>query len=158
MIAATQSSSPFADSAPSAEQVREGVIQRLRAFGLRVTAPRIALLETLSNAGQPVTIEQLSSKIGDNTCDLVTIYRTMAALERAGVVYRCGFSARGAALFNVMTEAGRRYTLIRKGSAVAEELDDESSRELRATIDRIRNRLRERGYGELEHIVEFIAT
>jgi len=52
----------------------------------------------------------------------------------------------------------RRYPVIRKGSAVIEELDSESSAELQATIDRIKQRLQLRGYGGLQHIVEFIAV
>jgi Fur family ferric uptake transcriptional regulator len=158
MIASTQSNSPF--GAPEQDDAldRERLISKLRTFGLRVTSPRIALLSALASAGQPLTIDQLFTRTGDQTCDLVTIYRTMAAFEKAGVVYRSGFSARGAALFSVVSEGVRKYPLIRKGSAVAEELDDESSRELRVTIERIRNRLRARGYGELEHIVEFFAV
>jgi Fur family ferric uptake transcriptional regulator len=158
MIASTQSNSPFAAAEHDDSGDRDLLVAKLRTFGLRVTSPRIALLNALASAGQPLTIDQLFSRTGDQTCDLVTIYRTMAAFEKAGVVYRSGFSARGAALFSVVTSGARKYPLLCKGSAVAEELDDESSRELRVTIERIRNRLRARGYGELEHIVEFFAV
>ncbi len=154
----TQANSPFVAVERGGSYDREELVSRLRAFGLRVTAPRIALLNALSGSGQPMTIEQVFSRTGDQTCDLVTIYRTMAAFERAGLVYRSGFSTRGAVLFNLHNGGNRKYPLLRKGSAVAEELDDESSRELGITIDRIRNRLRARGYGELEHIVEFFAV
>jgi Fur family ferric uptake transcriptional regulator len=157
MITPTQTNSPFVAVEPGESLDRELLVAKLRASGLRVTAPRIALLNALITAGQPLTIDQLFSRTGDQTCDLVTIYRTMSAFERSGVVYRNGFSARGAVLFSADRGGARKYPLICKGSAVAQELDDESSRELRDTIDRIKSRLRARGYGELDHIVEFFA-
>lgn len=158
MIASTQTQVPFVVAGQDVPADRDALVAKLRAFGLRVTGPRVALLRALTASGQPATIDQLFARTGDQTCDLVTIYRTMAAFEKAGLVYRNGFSGRGAVMFCLDTGGLRRYPLIRKGSSVAEELDDESSRELRITIERIKNRLKARGYGELDHIVEFIAT
>lgn len=134
------------------------LVARLKRSGLRVTAPRIALLEALASSSQPSTIEQLFTKAGSAACDLVTMYRSMAAFEKAGVVYRSGFSERGAVLYNANVGERRRYPLIRKGSSVIEELDSESSAELQATIDRIKQRLQSRGYDGLQHIVEFFAV
>ena len=133
------------------------LVARLKTSGLRVTAPRIAILEALAGSTQPVTIEQLFAKAGNSACDLVTIYRSMAAFEKAGVVYRSGFSERGAVLYNADVGELRKYPLIRRGSAVIEELDSESAAELQATIDRIKQRLQSRGYESLQHIVEFFA-
>src|SRR5688572_32284576 len=134
------------------------LVARLKTSGLRVTGPRIAILEALAASTQPSTIEQLFVKAGSTTCDLVTIYRSMAAFEKAGVVYRSGFSERGAALYNADVGGNRRYPVVRKGSAVVEELDSESSAELQAAIDKIKQRLQARGYAGLQHIVEFFAV
>ena len=134
------------------------LVARLKTAGLRVTSPRIAILEALATSTQPSTIEQLFAKAGNSSCDLVTIYRSMAAFEKAGVVYRSGFSERGAVLYNADVGERRRYPLIRKGSSVIEELDSESSAELQATIDKIKLRLQSRGYDGLQHIVEFFAV
>lgn len=136
----------------------ELLVARLKTSGLRVTAPRIAILEALAGSTQPSTIEQLFIKAGNSACDLVTIYRSMAAFEKAGVVYRSGFSERGAVLYNANVGERRKYPLIRKGSSVIEELDSESSAELQVTIDRIKQRLQSRGYERLQHIVEFFAV
>ena len=153
---ATNSNSPFAEP-QSGSLTLELLVARLKTSGLRVTAPRIAILEALASSTQPSTIEQLFIKAAGSGCDLVTIYRSMAAFERAGVVYRCGFSERGAVLYNADVGARRRYPVIRKGSSVIDELDSESSAELQATIDRIKQRLQSRGYEGLQHIVEFFA-
>lgn len=136
----------------------ELLVARLKTSGLRVTAPRIAILQALASSTQPATIEQLFAKAGNSACDLVTIYRSMAAFEKAGVVYRSGFSERGAVLYNANVGERRKYPLIRKGSSIVEELDSESSAELQVTIDRIKLRLQSRGYQSLHHIVEFFAV
>src|SRR5687767_3653068 len=78
----------------------ELLVARLKSAGLKVTAPRIAILQVLSRSTQPSTIEQIFLNAGNSACDLVTIYRSMAAFEKAGVVYRSGFSERGAVLYN----------------------------------------------------------
>lgn len=135
----------------------ELLVARLKSTGLKVTGPRIAILEALSSSTQPSTIEQIFLKTGNSACDLVTIYRSMAAFEKAGVVYRSGFSERGAVLYNAEVGERRRYPVIRKGSAVIDELDSESSAELQATIEKIKLRLKSRGYDGLHHIVEFFA-
>jgi Fur family ferric uptake transcriptional regulator len=153
----TNSSSPFAEPL-SGSLTMELLVARLKTSGLRVTAPRIAILEALASSTQPSTIEQLFVKAASSGCDLVTIYRSMAAFEKAGVVYRSGFSERGAVLYNAEIGARRRYPVIRKGSSVIDELDSESSAELQVTIDRIKQRLQSRGYERLQHIVEFFAV
>jgi Fur family transcriptional regulator, ferric uptake regulator len=158
MIASTSSSTPSTVNSDVTPLNRELLVARLKSFRLRVTAPRIALLHALAQTSQPSTIEQLFVKAGSTTCDLVTIYRSMAAFEKAGVVYRSGFSERGAALYNADVGGNRRYPVVRKGSAVVEELDSESSAELQAAIDKIKQRLQARGYAGLQHIVEFFAV
>ena len=42
----------------------ELLVARLKTSGLRVTTPRIAILEALANSSQPSTIEQLFLKAG----------------------------------------------------------------------------------------------
>ena len=158
MIATTANSNTPSTDNPSGSYTLELLVARLKAAGLRVTAPRIAILGALANSPQPSTIEQLFLKAGNTACDLVTMYRSMAAFEKAGVVYRSGFSERGAVLYNADVGARRRYPVIRKGSAIIDELDSESSAELQATIERIKLRLQSRGYEGLHHIVEFISV
>lgn len=155
---ATSAAASNANGVPAGSYTLELLVARLKSAGLKVTGPRIAILEALSSSTQPSTIEQLSMKTGGSACDLVTIYRSMAAFEKAGVVYRSGFSERGAVLYNADVGERRRYPVIRRGSAVIEELDSESSAELQATIERIKLRLKSRGYEGLHHIVEFFAV
>lgn len=154
MISSIQTNSPFA---PPAVVDQDAIVLKLRLSGLRITQPRLALLSVLCRMHQPATIEQLYGQTGSDTCDLVTFYRCIAAFEKAGVVYRSGFGERGAALYFVASECQRRYPLIRKGTAQVEQLDEDLSIELHAVIESVQQKLRERGYRELEHIVEFFA-
>ena len=153
MISSTQTNSPFVT--PAVDQ--DAIILKLRNSGLRITQPRLALLSVLCRMHQPATIEQLYSQTGSETCDLVTFYRCIAAFEKAGVVYRSGFGERGAALYFVASECQRRYPLVRKGTDEVEQLDEDLSIELHAVIESVQQKLRERGYRQLEHIVEFFA-
>ena len=66
-------------------------LQALRASRLRVTAPRKAILEVLTNEHGPFTAEEVHERIGGEGCDLVTVYRSLAALEGVGLVQRCEF-------------------------------------------------------------------
>ncbi len=142
--------------APSARAADHSELAaRLRKSGLRVTDPRIALLALLARCPQPITIERLFELMGDEGCDLVTIYRTMATFEKAGLVYRSGFSDRGAALYSSQTDSPRRYPLVRRGSSIIEHLDEASTDELQAAIDHVVQRLKAKGYGDLDYIVEF---
>jgi Fur family transcriptional regulator, ferric uptake regulator len=143
--------------APSAPVERELLVARVKSAGLKVTTARIALLDVLARSKQPLTIDQLFLLAGSETCDLVTIYRSMAAFERAGVVYRSGFSERGAALYCPDAGGTRRYPLLRKGTEVIEDLDSESAAEIQTAIEKIKQRLHARGYEGLQHIVEFFA-
>lgn len=64
--------------------------QRLREAGLRVTSPRIAVLEALDHADGHVTAEQVRQQVLARlgSVSVQTIYDILAALTRAGLV-RC---------------------------------------------------------------------
>ena len=54
-----------------------------------MTAPRRAVIEALIAAGGHVTADELAERVEASACDAdrSTIYRNLAALEAAGVVY-----------------------------------------------------------------------
>lgn len=64
--------------------------ERLRSSGLRSTPARRAVLAVLSQAGEPLAIAQIHELVGagGTGVDLVTIYRTIEALEQSGIVAR----------------------------------------------------------------------
>lgn len=62
-------------------------IDAIRAAGMRVTAPRTAMLRALAKARAPLAVEEVRRAAGKDA-DLVTAYRTMESMEKIGVVRR----------------------------------------------------------------------
>ena len=62
--------------------------QRLRAVGLRSTAPRVAVLRELEAATSPMSHAYLVELLGDEGYDRVTIYRNLTDLTEVGLVRR----------------------------------------------------------------------
>lgn len=59
----------------------------LRKAGLRRTRTRESVLHLLSEAGRPLTHQEISSHFGAEGLDRVTLYRTLATLQKAGLVH-----------------------------------------------------------------------
>jgi Fur family ferric uptake transcriptional regulator len=130
---------------------------KLKAAGLRITQPRIAILDALSKRVQPTTIEQIHEDVGPLNCDLVTVYRCMAAFEEIGLVRRAFFH-NGTALYEINLGQPPRYHVVCKATNRVEELDSSTSDALRRAIDNVQEILRARGYNEVGHIVEFFGV
>ncbi|SEU37897.1 Fur family transcriptional regulator, ferric uptake regulator [Myxococcus fulvus] len=62
--------------------------ERIRASGLRSTAPRVAVLRELESATAPMSHADLVDALGDEGYDRVTIYRNLTDLTEAGLVVR----------------------------------------------------------------------
>lgn len=79
---------------PSQEQGNasyERAISLLDSSPLRNTAQRRSILAILAAEHGPFTAEEIHARMDQNSCDLVTVYRSLAALERAQIVRRCDF-------------------------------------------------------------------
>ena len=62
--------------------------QLLRQKQLRVTAPRIAILRTLLEAGCPLAEADIAKRLGAAAPDKTTIYRTLMSLVQADIVHK----------------------------------------------------------------------
>jgi Fe2+ or Zn2+ uptake regulation protein len=73
---------------PKIERSVEGVLEFLRAQGQRVTTPRRLLIESLIEADDHLTADELASLVQDRAPDvhISTIYRNLEELERLGVI------------------------------------------------------------------------
>jgi Fur family ferric uptake transcriptional regulator len=61
-------------------------LESLRKKGLKVTSARKLILEYLTKAHGPFTIEEIHAGMRSKNCDLVTVYRTLDTLEKLGLV------------------------------------------------------------------------
>ncbi len=157
MIASTQTNHPISGNGkatPKAPSPVELATAKLKSAGLRITQPRLAILAALSKRAQPTSIEQLHEDVGADNCDLVTVYRCMAAFEEIGLVRRAFFH-NGTALYEINLGQPTRYHVVCKATNRVEELDAELADELRRAIETVQEKLRARGYVDIGHIVEF---
>lgn len=68
----------------------EQIESELRRRGLRITPARRSVVSVLSAAGEPLAVAQISERVAllGTRVDLVTVYRTVEALEQSGIVAR----------------------------------------------------------------------
>ena len=158
MIASTQTNHPLATvkTGQQPQAALDLACARLKAAGLRITQPRVAILEALIKRSQPASIEQIHGDLADSACDLVTVYRCLAAFQEVGLVRLCYFH-NGTSLYQLALDNESPYHIVAKDTKEIEELDAESSAELRAVIKRIEETLKARGYSDVSHLVEFFA-
>ena len=106
MIASTQTNHPMtgvqtnSGGIVNAPRQIETATARLKAAGLRITQPRIAILEAMIAFGQPASIEQIHGELSEDSCDLVTVYRCLAVFEELGLVRR-SFFHNGTSLYEI---------------------------------------------------------
>ena len=55
---------------------------------LKITIPRLIILETLFHLKHPETVQDVHNKLKKNKIDLVTLYRTLASFEEKKLVKR----------------------------------------------------------------------
>jgi Fur family ferric uptake transcriptional regulator len=149
MIAATQSNHPLAmvSVRETVQAALDEACGRIRTSGMRVTKPRIALIEALLHLPGPVSIERIHHEVGLKSCDLVTIYRCLAAFEELGLVRR-SYLHNGTCLYEQTINTARRYHIICKQCGQTDPVDY-------AMTDGVEHKLLERGYAQISHVVEF---
>jgi len=125
MIASTQTNHPLANIATRPATVSPlllSLLDSLHQAGLRVTLPRRAILAGLLQQTAPVSIEQLHASLSPKSCDLVTVYRCLAAFEAIGVVRRSYFN-NGTAMYQLVRADRPNYHLINRANGEARPLD-----------------------------------
>jgi Fur family transcriptional regulator, ferric uptake regulator len=161
VIASTQTHQPFTGKSGNRVstdgEVVRFVTDALRKAGLRVTQPRLKLLAALRHRGEPTSIEQLHHHVRSSGCDLVTVYRCMAAFEDIGLVQRT-YLYDGTAEFSLKLNGQPRYYVVCKATNSVEELDADTANEIRQMLAEVEERLRSRGYSDVGHRVEFLAV
>ena len=156
MISSSQTNHPLGSSdqnSPTAVALQIAC-NRLKSAGLRITQPRIAILEALVKRSLPASIEQIHAELAHSSCDLVTVYRCLAAFEEVGLVRRCYFH-NGTSLYQISLDDTPSYHVIDKTSNSVAELDPDLAMELREDMREIERKLIARGFTDVSHMVEF---
>ena len=157
MIASTQTNHPIASlsSDRNPQSPIDFACSRLKASGLRITQPRIAILSSLIQRSMPASIEQIHGDLPSDTCDLVTVYRCLAVFQEIGLV-RLSYFHNGTSAYQItLNNEEPPYHVICKDTGKIEELDAANAAALRAVLGRIEESLRARGHESVSHIAEF---
>jgi Fur family ferric uptake transcriptional regulator len=140
--------SHHSDATP--QQQRADFAARLRALKLRVTPPRILVLETLSAAGGHMTADAIMQHIAERypSVNLTTVYRTLDTLVSAGLVTQTDLG-NGATSFELQGDTPHHHLVCsRCGGAI--EVDDALLAPLRERL------LRDYGFrAETHHLAIF---
>ena len=152
MIAATQSNHPLATVAgrDADRNFLEEACNRIRTANMRVTKPRVALVEALFKQEGPVSIERLHQIVGIKSCDLVTIYRCLAAFESLGLVRR-SYLHNGTCLYELSSGHDRRYHIVCKECGRTDPVDFTLANDAEKG-------LREKGYTQISYVLEFFGV
>ena len=94
----------------SAEQLVDDAVDVLRRRGERVTVPRRLVLDVLAGSSDHLSADDLFERIGERTPGVhrATIYRTIEALVRAGVVAHVHLP-HGAATYHLVGPGARAH-------------------------------------------------
>jgi Fur family ferric uptake transcriptional regulator len=152
MIASTPSNHPLGNVSDfsRAGSPLDLACARLKSAGLRITQPRVAIIEALIRRGQPASIEQLHQDLANDACDLVTVYRCLAVFEELGLVRRCFFH-NGTGLYEINLDDSHHHHIICKSCGKVERIEA-------SFTENTERLLRERGYEQVTHLVEFFGV
>ncbi len=148
MIAATQSNHPLASlTSPNEYSPVDEARNRIHNAGMRVTKPRVAIIESLLKHQGPISIERIHQDMGPEVCDLVTVYRCLSAFESLDMVRR-SYLHNGTCLYELALGEQRHYHIVCKTCGKTEQVDY-------FPVEGMVRMLTDRGYSEVSHVVEF---
>ena len=124
----------------------EAVVLRMKEKAMRVTSPRLVMLKVLAAAKHPLSAEQVHEAAGDDKLDLVTVYRSLGAMDDAGIVQRHPLE-RGRSLYALVSPGHHHHHVICRRCGRIDRLPGCDTSRLEAAA-------RTKGYAELTHIME----
>jgi Fe2+ or Zn2+ uptake regulation protein len=131
---------------PSADAQFEAALQTLRANQHRVTEPRKAMLRILTSEHGPFTAEEVHRRLPEGSCDLVTVYRSLTAMEEIDVVRRCDFGD-GSYRYEINTGEHHHHHIICRSCHGVATLDV-------CVADSLERLARQMGYTKVTHTLE----
>jgi Fur family transcriptional regulator, ferric uptake regulator len=134
----------------SPEKTMDHALARLRSHEMRVTEPRKAMLQILTREHGPFSAEELHQKMGGKGCDVVTVYRSLQAMEEIGVVRRCDFGD-GTYRYEINHGEHHHHHIICRHCRSVQVLDH-------CIAGRLERAAREMGYENISHTLEIFGV
>lgn len=141
----------------TAASALEAACARLRSAGLRITQPRVAILQVLLARSSPASIEQIHGALSSASCDLVTVYRCLAAFQKAGLVRLCYFH-NGTSLYEIAMNRETAFHIVSRESNGSTPLPADLTSQLREVLRKIEASLQARGFRDVSSVVNFVAS
>lgn len=120
---------------------------RLEDCGLRLTAPRIQLLEALISDHGPFSVDEVLGLPQARGMDRVTVYRGLQAFEEIGIVSRCEFGD-GVSRYEFIHEGHHHHHVICRKCKKSENIEECIPPQLIKAVQKM-------GYAEVSHSLEF---
>lgn len=136
--------------AHSAEAQFDAALQTLRDNHHRVTEPRKAILSILTKEHGPFTAEEVHRRMDKGGCDLVTVYRSLAAMEEINVVRRCDFGD-GSYRYEINMGDHHHHHIICRSCQSVQTLD-------LCVADGLERIARQMGYSKVTHMLEIFGV
>jgi Fur family transcriptional regulator, ferric uptake regulator len=132
----------------------KNALEKLKKSSLKTTDARKAIIDVLAHEHGPFTSEEVYHRIKQGRkkeiCDLVTVYRCLANFEKIGLVRRCDFGD-GSCRYELDVEDHHHHHIICKECRKVELLDI-------CLIDGLERLVREKGYHNVTHALEFFGV
>ncbi len=129
-----------------ADQHLARALATLDASDLRNTAPRRAILKFLTASHGPFSAEEVHAGIDAALCDLVTVYRCLAALEEIGLLRRCDLGD-GCQRYEYNSPGHHHHHLVCRKCRRVSSLD-------LCVVEPLERLAREQGYTQISHVLE----
>lgn len=133
-----------------AEERLEEAYEILRAGGQRVTGPRKAILAILATEHGPFSAEEVHQRLTEGECDLVTVYRSLTAMEELNVVRRCDFGD-GTYRYEFNLADHHHHHIICRTCRSVKVIDI-------CVADALERMARQMGYSNVTHMLEIFGT
>jgi Fur family ferric uptake transcriptional regulator len=127
--------------------VNKELMELLSNNSLRVTNPRIEILQILKANHHPLTISQIHSKIKSKGTDLATVYRTINSFLKFSIVSEVDFKDEFKR-YELIFDRHHHHHIVCKVCKKVENVDF-------CVGDRIEKDLKKRGYKDISHSLEF---
>ena len=126
---------------------------RLRRRDFKLTHPRRAVLAALQRQHRPLTIKEIFAALRPGACDLASVYRSIRALESAGVVKAFEFGD-GVRRYELLAEGddGHHHHLICSRCASVTEIGECELREIELRL------AASKGFRAVTHRLEFFGV
>jgi len=130
--------------------LRKSAQQILNRTGLRVTSPRLAILNLLLREHGPFSAEDLFRKLKKTGIDSVTIYRCLAVFSEKGITHRIDLRD-GIARYEFFNEDTHHHHITCVRCRVTEDIEE-------CVVDKLEKVAKQRGFSKLSHTLEIFGV